>query len=327
MDSIEAPFRYPRVRPDAPVLRRNDDEVQIGLPGQPALILLARAPIEKLLVLADGCHHLHEIRRRAPQLGVETRLLDSSLRLLQQAGLVAEAELERPALAERRLRLVGAGSMARPLAELLVAAGIGVLHISDEQPVDPAVYPSAGVAASMAEALRGLLARSASTPEPRTAVRVADHWSKPEHLQTDLTVVACDAPEPDRVVAAHLMRLDRPHLFLRVNGAGAVVGPLVVPGQTACLNCTDLVRRDHDRAWPTLLGQLSRIRMTPDPVSAQWAASVAATQVLAFLYGARPQTLGATLEVRPPGFALEVRRWPQHPGCGCAWGFTAQWSP
>jgi hypothetical protein len=40
--------------------------------------------------------------------------------------------------------------------------------------------------------------------------------------------------------------------------------------------------------------------------------------VLAFLDGtAAPAVLGATLELRPPDPLPRLRRWPEHPECGC----------
>jgi hypothetical protein len=50
-------------------------------------------------------------------------------------------------------------------------------------------------------------------------------------------------------------------------------------------------------------------------------AVTAAVQVLAYLDGtAAPVTLGTTLELRPPDLTWSMRRWPDHPDCGCAAG-------
>ena len=47
-------------------------------------------------------------------------------------------------------------------------------------------------------------------------------------------------------------------------------------------------------------------------------AATAALQVLAYLDGsARPGTLDATIELRPPDHAPRLRRWTAHPACGC----------
>ena len=43
-------------------------------------------------------------------------------------------------------------------------------------------------------------------------------------------------------LAAALVRLRQPHLAVYAGEAIGVVGPLVQPGRTACLNCLDLTR-------------------------------------------------------------------------------------
>ena len=313
---------YPRLLPFTPVVRRSADAVQVGLEGGTALVMLATEPLERVLELLDGRHPLPAIHRTAVGLGIASDRVDAWLHYLVDAGLVVDASRPDPVarpLIGRRIRLIGAGHLARPVAEGLCDAGIAHLHVCDESQVDPQLYPTAGPAATMADGLR-----SALTQELDGGVHVANHWSKPEHLPIDLTVLAWDAPEPDRVITDQLMRTDQPDLVLRSLGAGAVVGPLVVPGETACLRCTDLTRRSRDRDWPLLLNRLSRIAMPPPPLAAAWCGSVAVTQVIAHLQGSPAQTRNATVEIGAPDYQLRVRSWPQHPGCGCAWQVTAE---
>lgn len=315
-------FTYPRLRPFTPVLRRTPDTVQVGLEGAAALMVLSTEPVERVLELLDGRHHLSEVHRCAAGLEITADRVDSWLRYLADAGLVSDAaqpDLVTRPLTGCQIRLVGAGHLGRPVAEALLAAGVSLLHVTDEGPVDPLLYPTAGAAATMADALRGTLSDWSDE-----VVRVTNHWSKPEHVKQDLTVLACDAPEPDRVITDHLMRTDQPHLLLRSLGAGAVVGPLVIPGETACLRCTDLTRRSRDRDWPLLMTRLSRVAIPPPPIAAAWGASTAATQIVAHLQGFAAQTRNATLEISAPDYQLRVRTWPQHPGCGCAWQVTAE---
>jgi hypothetical protein len=190
----------------------------------------------------------------------------------------------------------------------------------DTDPRDPVVYPASGAVATQAEALKHVLGGVQDT-----RVQVINHWSKPDGVVPDLTIVASDRIECDRVLSEGLVRADQPHLFIRVRPGGVLVGPLVLPGRTVCLRCTDLTRRDADPAWPTLLQQLCRSRVPVTPVLASWAASVASTQALSLLGGAHPETCGATLEITAPDYRTRWRSWPLHPGCGCGWGTTAQW--
>ncbi|MGH3341239.1 MAG: ThiF family adenylyltransferase, partial [Propionibacteriaceae bacterium] len=208
---------------------------------------------------------------------------------------------------------IGAGPVGSQIARVLVESGLGTLHVYDNEPPDVARYPSAGVLTSRAEALRAALAGSGSTISP------LGHWSKPDAAPLDLTILACDSPELDRVMTDHLLRIDQPHLLVRCWGNGVSVGPLVLAGQTSCLRCADLARSDADPQWPVVLSQLSRLRLESPPALLAWAASVAAAQALAFLLGEVPESAGATLELSWPDFVTRLRRWPAHPGCGCGW--------
>ena len=89
-----------------------------------------------------------------------------------------------------------------------------------------------------------------------------------------VVVVAHGVVEPRR--AAALVAADVPHLPIVFGAASVEVGPLVVPGRTACLACLAAHRRDADPAWPLLAAQLiGRPATPPDPVLATEAAGVA----------------------------------------------------
>lgn len=317
---------YPRLM-SAPVLSRGPTELQIGYDGGARVVLGGVHPqLAAALALLDGCHTLASIRECSRGLGVPVAQLDWVLRTISNAGLlVGGGPRELPSLASGpRVRLLGAGRLARSVAGLLLGAGVSVLHVIDNDPVDPALYPAAGAVSTQAEALAATLSSSRSAVgEPRgvdtTRILVANHWSKPEGVAPALTIVASDRLECDRVAPDGLTRDDQPQLYLRARPAGVVVGPLVAPGSSACLRCTDLTRRDADPAWPTLLAQLVRTRMPLARVAVDWAAGVAAVQALAFLNGSPPETYGATLEISATDYLTRWRSWSMHAECGCGW--------
>lgn len=218
------------------------------------------------------------------------------------------------------MRLVGAGRLGSSVAKLLSTTPIADLYVIDNDPPDATLYPAPGALGSQAEALVAELENTSSV-----SLRLANHWSKPEDTAPDLTIIASDQLECDRVVADGLLRSDQPHLFVRAAGGGVVVGPFVVPGRTACLHCTDLARRDADARWPVLLAQLARARTALSPAQSAWAGAVAVAQVLAFLRGAEPETLGATIELSATDHLTRWRSWAMHAGCGCGWGSPAEW--
>jgi hypothetical protein len=315
---------YPALRPFTPVLSRGGRVLQIGLDQEPMLLLDDVEPgMAELLSLVDGCHHRSELDAAATRLGVSPHQLDWALRTLSDAQLLdssAQRAEGQPARSAQRVRLVGAGPLGHAVGRLLCRGSLSVLHVIDPEPPDLTLYPSSGALGSQAEAFAACWGDSSIT-----RVQVANHWSKPDGIQTDLTIIASERLECDRVLAEGLLRSDQPHLVLRPRAGGVVVGPLVLPGQTPCLRCTDLVRRDADPAWPTLLPQLLRTRMPVTAALAGWAGGVAAAQTLAFLQGSTPETCGATLEINPADHLTRRRSWSMHPGCGCGWGATAQW--
>jgi hypothetical protein len=320
---------YPLLGRHVPVLVRGAGVLQVGVDQDPSLVLEGMAPgMRQLLALVDGCHSRRALDTAAVALGIPVAHLAWTLQTLSDAGLVTEgrpsAGVVSPPLARSRIRLVGAGALGRAVAELLVASRPEVMYVVDEEPPDPALYPGS-TWATQAQALQTHLGESAGG-----RVRVVNHWSKPEERRPDLTVLACDRLECDREVGDALVQADQPHLVLRVRAGGVVVGPLVVPGLTACLRCTDLSRRDVDPKWPMLLPQLMHLRVPPVPALVGWAAGVAAAQALSYLSGqatdgrsAVPETWGATLEVAPGDFLTRRRVWSMHPRCGCGWSHAA----
>lgn len=306
------------------MLSRGAGSLQVGLDQVPALVLADVPPgTERLLSLLDGAHPLLELRDWSVRLGLRASELDWLLGNLDDAGLLSDGDSgEHPELAlrTRRIRLVGAGRLGHSVAVLLCRTGLEVLHLVDNDPPDPVLYRGVGAIGNQAAALAAVLDGSTGTE-----VRVANHWTKPDGDEPDLTIVASDRAECDRVVTDGLVRADQPHLILRSRAGGAVVGPLVHPGRSACVRCTDLTRRDGDPAWPVMLPQLMRLTVGVTTALTAWAAGVAVAQALAFLTRGTAETCGATLEMTPEDYRTRFRAWPMHPGCGCGWGTTAQW--
>jgi hypothetical protein len=127
---------------------------------------------------------------------------------------------------------------------------------------------------------------------------------------------------PSMELRASLMRDQVPHLAVAADEAIGVVGPLVVPGRTACLRCLDLTRAERDPAWPLILAQIEGREPDPCACDAPLAAAVAAqaaAQVLTFIDRAvaGAAVANGTLELVLPGWQWRRRTWPRHPGCSC----------
>ena len=122
---------------------------------------------------------------------------------------------------------------------------------------------------------------------------------------------------------AALSRDQIPHLAAAAGEAIGVVGPLVLPGRSACLRCADLTRAERDPAWPLILAQVTgNTAAEPaacDAVLAAMVAAQATAQALAFIDRgpAAATVVGGTLELVLPAWQWRRRTWHPHPQCGC----------
>ena len=209
----------------------------------------------------------------------------------------------------------GATRVGVPLAAMLGASGIGRVSIRDTGLATAGEAVVGGIAAADEGRPRSLAAADAvRRASPLTDLRPLSRGTVP-----DLVVLAHAWAAVDPLVSG-LFREGVPHLVATVRGETGVVGPLVVPGATACLSCANLHRRDADPSWIRVAAQLTGRRPEPSgaTVTCMLTAALAAQQVLAFLDGTgRPLALEGTVELRPPQLLPRLRRWFPHPSCGC----------
>jgi DNA-binding MarR family transcriptional regulator len=307
------PSRLELVR-HAVLLERPHGQVQVGLEPGTALIFAGPGFADLLTALRAAPTTPAALVEIGQAAGLAPRQVTWAVNRLVDARLLSRSV----SAVRRRVRLVGAGPVGQPLARYLLDGGVSELFVFDDRPPERDLYPTAGVLTDRAAALAALAG-------PARVLPLA-HWSKPESLPVDLTVVVADGPEVDRVITDHLLRLDQPHLLVRSLGDAAWVGPLVLPGRTSCVRCADLTRRDADPDWPMVLPQLARLRLPVPDLLTGWAAATAAAQALAFLDGRVPEAAGATLELTAE-LRTELRPWPAHPECGCGWAVGTEWGP
>lgn len=150
------------------------------------------------------------------------------------------------------------------------------------------------------------------------------HTSHPPRPGPDLVILAPDVGR-DLVTASWLVGRDIPHLSLVSCDDGMIVGPLVVPGVSPCLECLELHRRDRDPQWPAVAkawdsttGAEPVEPVRPGRALLRSAASLVALVVAATARQDVASVLGATTRVGPD--AVVVRRlWRRHPRCSCHW--------
>jgi hypothetical protein len=224
------------------------------------------------------------------------------------------------------VRVHGAGLVAAGLASLLTASGVGRVSVTGA-----AGSPAGETAAARTSGTgpRGPGPGLASWP-PAGRVRLGHPggdgppraWrSGPASpRRPDLAVLTDGYPPelPGTLVAGAVA-----HLTAAAAEAIGVVGPLVIPGRTACLSCVDLARSDRDPAWPLILAQASGRASQPAACAAVLVAAVAAqatAQALAYLDQASPGAvvINGTLELVLPDWQWRRRSWTAHPQCRCS---------
>ena len=319
---------------------RDRDTLQIGIDPRRAVALTGMRGAAGLISLLDGSREHHQVLAAAQDQGISAAAADRIIGLLAAAGVLADfpastlrgvpdgtrtrlagelatvslahgmADGGARALARRQaatVRVYGTGPVGSGIASLLAASGVG--HVVCTGPV------------GQPGRRRGRPAR----PPNRRPRQTAPPTQPGGRGQPDLTVLTDGYPPelPAALVADRVV-----HLTAGASEAIGVVGPLVVPGETACLSCVDLARTDRDPAWPLILAQLAGPDAQPAACDAALAGAVAAqavVQALAFLdrAGSPGPVRNGTLELVLPGWQWRRRSWQPDARCRCStWSST-----
>jgi len=142
-------------------------------------------------------------------------------------------------------------------------------------------------------------------------------WGDLRRCDTDLAIVACSGMEADRLVAAHLTAAGIVHVFASADAFSATIGPLVVPGRTACLNCTDIERTRDDPRWPATLSKLSTRSGGTHAGLARWASATLLTEVDWWLEHSASRLTSTSITVCRQRVGPGSRDWEPDPTCAC----------
>lgn len=288
-------------------LWRDPDTVQIGVDPRRA-VAISGSGASHVIRLLDGSRSREQVVAEASRLGVPVAVTERVITLLAAAGALVDFPAD-------ALRSIPA-ELRRQLAPVLAVASLsaqdgdgGVRVLARRSATTVQVCGCGPIAAITAD----LLTRSG------LATRAGGAGPPLQGSPADLAVLV-GHQSPDQV--AELLRLRLPHLAVSVREAIGIVGPLVLPGVTACLRCLDLARAERDPAWPLILAQLPAGWMDPtadDAVLATAVAAQAAAQALAF--ADRPplawSTANGTLELALPAWQWRRRTWLPHRACTC----------
>jgi hypothetical protein len=204
---------------------------------------------------------------------------------------------------------------ARCWPRLLAGAGVGQVDVRDGGCVEPwdvapGGLPVESIGERRDEAARRAVRRAAPNRPPRRGS--AQPGSRREDPGLSLVIIAprdglaVHAPDPS--AAEPLIDSGTPHLYAGVVEGTGVVGPLVLPGETACAGCLDLgaptgTRPGH-ACWhsgvPASPVTYRRVIWRCPPRSPGWPRGMRSL----FWTGSLPSSAGARWEVSVPGLRL-----------------------
>jgi hypothetical protein len=266
---------------------------------------------------------------RAVQRGADRDAAEELLGRLVDSGVLVDADGP-DRVARRRaaaaVSVVGGGRLASGIAAGLGLAGVGSVWV-EAGPDGPVQECDLGT--GLLDGDRGRPRAEAIADVVRRVAPGTSVGPPPARAVPDLCVLA-DAVVPDPSLLAVLHRDRIAHLPVRLRDGTGVVGPLVLPGRSACLTCIELHRCGRDPGWPAVTAQLVGQPGRGDAATGAATAALGVAQVLAALDAAAggaapaPSVLGATLEIDIASGGLLRRGWPAHPDCGCGAPPSAQ---
>ncbi|KQX58745.1 MULTISPECIES: ThiF family adenylyltransferase [unclassified Streptomyces] len=305
-----------------------------GLPEGHLDALLGR--LESAGLLADAA--TGRPGRPGPAAGARDSALDP-LRADLASLSVVHPEPDRAArtLAARRalrVQVRGAGRVGTMVAALLSAAGVGTVEVLDSGRVEPwetspGGLPPESVGERRATAARRLVGswRRGRGAAVRPGAAAAGRGPGERGGGTGLSLVVVTPRDglgayvPDPLPAGGWVATGTPHLYAGVLEATGTVGPLVLPGGTACARCLQEARTDGEPVWPRLLAQWRSGAPHPLPACdlglATAVAGLAAAHALVFLDGDLPASTGTRWEASLPLLEWRAERLRPHPACPC----------
>jgi len=264
--------------------------------GEGALALSERgakafygAAYERVVPLIDGCRSADDIADALAG-SVDAATVYYVLNILEQRGCVAEATPEIPPA----------------LSAFWHEAG---------------VEPRAAMEALRRSSVAVFVAGNLDSSPLETALKEAGVRTGPKE-PADLWVVVADDYQRDelREINREALAARRPWLLLRPTGPEAWIGPLFLPGETACFRCL-LSRLERNRSAHALAKRLGGGKAVPSTSVAALlstlasAYGMAATEAARFLAGASRTLAGKLLSLDWTDWSARTHALVRHPYC------------
>lgn len=260
------------------------------------------------------------------------------IRFFNRSGFIGEQLQQK--INDSRCLVVGGGEVASQALAILADSGVGNFKVIDEDIVEErflagdALLRAEDIGSSYGEGLKKRLEqRSRFSTVDRLIFNPLDkNELKPFLKETDCALVCLDSPAPALLEAFNEAALQTKTVWLRgqiFRGAG-IVGPTVIPGQSACYKCCELRRNANLSNYEEVmqlesrLKEMPRIRTDSDtlrPVAAL-TASFLALEALRILSGATlPQLVAKYLRIDLWSSDFVPHRFLRLPNCpACGYG-------
>jgi hypothetical protein len=218
----------------------------------------------------------------------------------------------------------GDGRLGTAIATLLAASGLGRVLIVSDQPRPELVTDFDTIPGGPLPDEEGTN-RLAAVRAAVDRAAIADSTQAPRE-EPSLVIIARDCPTDtawiDPESCESQVASGRPHLLAATAGQRGRVGPMVIPGSTACQRCVALEMVDRDPEWPMVAAHLIRPRRRIPPSTAVLSnalvAAVAADHALRFLDA--HEVLAGVLDLdRSAVRESQIR---MHERCGCSWALA-----
>ncbi len=304
-----------RLRPGTLIHELEDGLVQVGSHPNHSLLLSGLTPIE-----LGWLRSLVTKKAKGPDLSERQNEI---LTLLDAAGLLTE--LTEP-MRGLNLCVHGLDEVGIRVARLLAESQVRKLSVRGEG------FVNASTEALFPPSLKGLPIEEATKALVRQICPTTATGKQP----LPDVVVTCQARVLDHGILGMLLSQDTVHIPVVTDDRSITVGPLVLPGHTACGLCHELHVRDATPSWPKIRGSLGATEAIPAiPYMATIAAGLVVSLIdaVASLGAAAAATLTAALNKDDPGQPLptqmvtpvyrisahgvEASVCQPHPDCGC----------
>lgn len=337
----------PILRNPAATALRDQNCIQVGIDPNHSLLLAGEiSQIRQFLNQLDGTHEISELVRTYPFAEIaifqltkrgllETQLVNQEitatltpeqnyeLLISQRSHQAAIGRLDFALprlnnLSSSYIRIANSGPTAALTAIYLAQSQIGRLKLDSLNNFKFSDLPFwINQSGSAAESLMQQLLASSNNlkltqppgmPDPDLVILTDNPWQSPE-------------------IATEYLNRGIAHLTIQSKISEVVVGPLVIPGKTGCLNCADQHLQNVDKSWKVmrkLIGQHQHdgtdwllLNLATSFASAQLVSAIGMGDLM------KCDLINKRWRFRLPGPSIEMNPQPINMFCSCQWGLLA----